>query len=72
MLRTALPYRVRYQEWQAILAARPEAERVVDDLWLKHNDWKTVAVRLREDATLSDPLRRAALSAAPRRATGHP
>lgn len=67
-----MPYRVRYQEWQAILAARPEAERVADDLWLKHNDWKTVAVRLREDAALSDPVRRAALNVVLGRATEHP
>lgn len=67
-----VPYRIRYQERQAIVAARPEAERIVDALWLESNDWKTVAVRLREGAALSDPLRRAALSAVLRRATEHP
>ncbi len=64
-----VPYRIRYQERQAILAARPEANCIVDDLWQKCSDWKTVAERLREDATLIDPVRRAALNEVLRRAT---
>ena len=44
----------------------------MDDLWLRYNDWKTVAVRLREDAALSDPVRRAALNVVLGRATEHP
>jgi WD40 repeat protein len=67
-----VPYRVRHQERQAILAARPEAKRIVDDLWQKYSDWKRVAQRLRADATLSEPIRRAALNLVLRRATGHP
>ena len=56
----------------AILAARPEAKRIVDGLWLKYNDWKTVAMRVREDASLTEPLRRAALNLVLRRATEQP
>ena len=65
-----VPYRIRYQERQAILAARSEAERIVDDLWKKLNNWEAIAKRLRDDTTLSDPLRRAALNEVLRRATG--
>jgi hypothetical protein len=68
----SVPYRVRFKERQAILAAEPEAERIVDDLWQKLSDWKSVAKRLREDTLLSDPARRAALNLVLRRATGHP
>ncbi len=67
-----VPYRIRYQERQAILAARPEAEGRLDDLWQKLNDWKSVARRLREDPSLSDPVRRAALNEVLRRATTRP
>ena len=67
-----VPYGIRYRERQAILAARPEAKRIVDDLWQKHSDWKTVTQRLSEDDSLTDPLRRTALNVALRRATGHP
>ena len=68
----SVPYGVRYRERQAILAARLEAKRIVDDLWQKYNDWKIVAQRLRDDIALSDPVRRAALNEVLRRATGHP
>ena len=64
-----VPYRVRYQERQAILAARPEANRIVDGLWQDYSDWKTVAERLREDDSLNAPVRRAALNEVLRRAT---
>ncbi len=67
-----VPYRIRYQERQAILAARPEAEPIVEELWQKLDDWKAVAQRLRDDPSLSDPLRRAALNLVLRKATGHP
>ena len=55
-----------------ILAAGPEAKRMVDKLWQKLTDWKAVAQRLREDTSLSAPLRRAALNLTLRRATDHP
>lgn len=57
-----VPYRIRYQERQAILAARPEAERIVDELWKQLNDWESVATLVRENASLSEPVRRAALN----------
>ena len=66
----AKPYRVRYDERQAIVAAQPEAERIVDALWQKHSDWRTAAQRLRQDTSLSDPVRRAALNEVLRRASG--
>jgi WD40 repeat protein len=65
----AVPYRVRCQERQAILNARLQAERLVDELWQKYADWKTVAARLREDDSIGKPLRRAALNEVLRRAT---
>ena len=68
----SVPHRVLYEERQAILASRSEARRIVDGLWQKSNDWKTVAQRLREDASLSEPLHRAALNFVLRRATVHP
>lgn len=64
-----VPYRDRYQERQAILAARPEAEGIVDALWTKLDDAKSVAQRLHEDASLSDSVRRAALNLVLQRAT---
>lgn len=64
-----VPYRLRYQERQAILAARPEAERMVDELWQKYSDWRTVAERLREDTSMLDPVCRTALNEVLRRAT---
>ena len=68
----SVPDRVRYEERRALLDAQPEAERIVDDLWQKSNDWTLVAQRLREDGSFSEPVRRAALNLVLRRATGHP
>jgi hypothetical protein len=64
-----VPYRVRYEERQAILAAQPEADSIVDALWQQAHDWHTVAVAVREDNALSEPVRRAALNEILRRAT---
>ena len=36
------------------------------------NNWESTAKRLREDPSLSEPLRRAALNRVLRRATDHP
>lgn len=63
-----VPYRVRYEERQAIFAARPEAQRMVADLWNQSNDWKTVAARVRENPSLPEPVRHAALNEVLRRA----
>lgn len=51
---------------------RQDQGRLVDDLWQKYSDWKTVAARLREDTSFTEPLRRAALNEVLRRATDHP
>ena len=67
-----MPYRERYEERQAILAARPAAKAIVDDLWQKLNDWEAIAERVRDDSSLIDPLRRAALNLVLRRATVRP
>ena len=45
-----------------IIDARAAAKAIVNDLWQKLNDWKAVAQRLRDDALLSEPQRRAALN----------
>jgi WD40 repeat protein len=65
----SVPYRIRYRERQAILAAQPEAEHLVEDLFRKHSKWGTVAERLREDTSLTDPVRHVALNEVLRRAT---
>jgi WD40 repeat protein len=63
------PLRTRYQARREAAALRPEAERLVEQLWLqKKNDPTAVAKALRADATLSDSLRQAALLAVLRRA----
>ena len=67
----AVPYPIRWNERQVILAARPEAERIVSRLWQELKDWRSVAERLRQDTDLSEPVRRAALNEVLRRATGH-
>ena len=48
--------------YQELLAARPEAELIVAQLWQQSNDWRTVATRVREDKSLRDPVRRVALN----------
>jgi hypothetical protein len=49
-------------------ALRPEAERLVEQLWRQKNDPAEVAEALRADQALSEPLRQAALRAVLRRA----
>ena len=46
---------------------RPEAERLVEQLWRKENDLAAVAKALRTDRSLSELLRHAALRAVLRR-----
>ena len=53
-----------------MLAAEPEAKRIVDILREQLDDWKSVGEHLRADASLSEPLRRAALNEVLRRAVG--
>ena len=46
-----------YDAW-----GKPEAERVVDELWQTLTDANSIAKQLREDASLNEPLRRGALN----------
>jgi WD40 repeat protein len=62
------PLRVRYQARRAAAALRPEAERLVEQLWRQKNDPAAVVEALRTDGALSEPLRQAALRAVLRRA----
>jgi WD40 repeat protein/tRNA A-37 threonylcarbamoyl transferase component Bud32 len=61
------PLRVRHQARRAAEALRPEAERLVAGLFAELHEPAQVVVRLRADASLSNPLRRAALKAVMRR-----
>jgi hypothetical protein len=62
------PLKVRYQARREAAALRPEAERLVEQLWRQKNDWGAVAETLRADGALSEPLRQAALHEVMRRA----
>jgi WD40 repeat protein len=62
------PLKVRYQARREAAALRPEAERLVEQLWQRKNDWGAVVEALRADGALSEPLRQAALRAVLRRA----
>jgi WD40 repeat protein/predicted Ser/Thr protein kinase len=58
------PLKKRYQARRAAEALRPEAERLVEQLWQKKKKTSEEVVKaLRADATLSEPLRQAALRA---------
>jgi eukaryotic-like serine/threonine-protein kinase len=60
------PLRTRYQARREAEALRPEAERLVEQLWQKNNADEVMAA-LRADKSLSEPLRHAALRAMLRR-----
>jgi hypothetical protein len=60
--------RTRYQARREAAALRPEAERLVEQLWRQKNDLTAAAEALRADPALSEPLRQAALRAVLRRA----
>jgi WD40 repeat protein len=63
------PLKTRYQARRESVALRPEAERLVEQLWRqKKNDAAAVAEALRADPALSEPVRQAALRAVLRRA----
>jgi hypothetical protein len=62
------PLRERYQARRAAAALRPEAERLVEQLWRQKNDAAAVMEALRADGALSEPLRQAALREVLRRA----
>ncbi len=62
------PLKTRYQARREAAALRPEAERLVEQLWREKNDPAEVVAALRADRALSEALRQAALRAVLRRA----
>lgn len=62
------PLKTRYAARREAVALRPEAERLVEQLWRQKNDPDQVAEALRADGALSEPLRHAALRAVLRKA----
>jgi WD40 repeat protein len=63
------PLRTRYQSRREAAKLRPQAEGLVERLWLeKKNDPTAVVETLRGDPALSEPMRQAALRAVLRRA----
>jgi hypothetical protein len=61
------PLRTRYQARREAETLRPEAERLVEQLWRQKNNPDEVAEALRADRALSEPLSHAALRAVLRR-----
>jgi len=62
------PLKRRYQARREAAALRPEAERLVEQLWRQKKDPTEVVEAVRADQALSEPLREAALRAVLRRA----
>jgi hypothetical protein len=58
----------RYQARREATALRPEAERLVEQLWRQKNDAAAVVEALRVEGALSEALRQAALREVLRRA----
>jgi WD40 repeat protein len=61
------PLKARYRARREAEALRPEAERLVEQLWREKNDPSAVVEALRADGALSEPLRHAALRVVLRR-----
>jgi WD40 repeat protein len=61
------PLKARYDARREAAALRPEAERLVEQLWRAKNDPAEVVAALRADRGLSEELRHAALRAVLRR-----
>jgi WD40 repeat protein/predicted Ser/Thr protein kinase len=61
------PLKERYQARREAEALRPEAERLVEQLWREKNNPDDVVAAIRADRTLSEPQRHAAFRAALRR-----
>src|SRR6516162_9867900 len=61
------PLKTRYQARREAAALRPEAERLVEQLWRQKNDPAEVVEALRADQALSEALRQAAMRAVLRR-----
>ena len=63
------PLKARYQARRAAEALRPEAERLIEQLWQQKKNPDEVVESLRADRALGEPLRHAALRAVLRRAS---
>jgi WD40 repeat protein/predicted Ser/Thr protein kinase len=61
------PLMERYKARREAEALRPEAERLVEQLWREKNNADDVVVAIRADRALNEPLRHAALRAVLRR-----
>jgi WD40 repeat protein len=61
------PLKTRYEARREAAALRPEAERLVEQLWRAKHDPAEVVAALRADRALSEPLRQAAVRAVLRR-----
>ena len=61
------PLKARYHARRAAETSRPDAERLVEQVWRQENDPAEVVKALRADRSLSEPLRQAALRAVLRR-----
>ena len=55
------PLKTRYEARREAAALRPEAQRLIEQLWRQKNDRAAVGEALRADPALSEPLRHAAL-----------
>jgi WD40 repeat protein len=62
------PLKTRTDARRAAAALRPDAERLVEQLWREKNDWAAVVEALSADRALAEPLRHAALREVLRRA----
>jgi WD40 repeat protein len=62
-----VPLRARYKARHEAAARRPEAERLVEQLWRLNNNPDDVVAAIRADGALTEPLRHAALRAVLRR-----
>ena len=62
------PLKTRYQAHREALALRPEADRLVAQLFAERPEAAEVVARLQADQTLNEPLRHAALRVVMRRA----
>ena len=62
------PLKKRNDARREAAALRPEAERLVEQLWRQKNDAAAVVEALRADQALSEPMRQAALREVLRRA----
>jgi hypothetical protein len=61
------PLKTRFQAWREAEALRPEAERLVGQLWGEKNGPAEVVAALRADRALNETQRHAALRAVLRR-----